>query len=79
MGINRRPKSGVRSPLSSSPAQAYGSNTIVGYMQVLTEQCNHVQASFAMFAEEAKQVFTLYQNDLRVVEQLGGDFVRSSG
>jgi hypothetical protein len=73
------PNSGVRSSRSSSPAQAYGSNAIIDYMQVLAKQRNHVQAGFAMFAEEAKQIFTFDQHDLRVVEEFGGDLVRTSG
>jgi hypothetical protein len=69
----------VCSSRSSSPAQAYRSNTIIGYMQILAEQRNYVQAGFAMFAEEAKQIFTLDQNDLRVVEEFRSDLVRTSG
>jgi hypothetical protein len=69
----------VRSSLPPSSAQAYGSNAIIGYMQVLAKQRNYVQAGFAMFAEEAKQIFTFDQDNLRVVEQLRGDLVRSSG
>ena len=69
----------VCGPLPSSPAQAYRSNAIIDNMQVLAKQRNHVQAGFAMLPEEAQQLFTLDQDNLRVVEQLRGDLVRSSG
>jgi len=69
----------VRRPLFTRPAEAYRSDAIIGHVQILAEQRNHVQTSLAVVAQELKQIFAFHQNELCVIEQLSGDFVIASG